>query len=36
MIIDGGCVYDVQELGYLFAFDLDKRQLYAQKNIDAL
>ena len=34
MIIDGGCVYNVAELGYLFAFDLDKRQLYAQKNID--
>ena len=36
MVIDGGCVYNVKELGYLFAFDLDKRQLYAQKNIDAL
>lgn len=34
MIIDGGCVYDVQELGYLFAFDLEKKQLYAQKNVD--
>lgn len=35
MVIDGGCVYDRFDLGYLFAFDLDKRQLYAQKNIEA-
>ncbi len=34
MVIDGGCVYNVQGLGYLFAFDLEKKQLYAQKNID--
>jgi len=34
MIIDGGCVYDARELGYLFAFDLRKRQLFAQNNID--
>ena len=34
MIIDGGCVYDTKELGYLFAFDLDKKQLYAQRSLD--
>ncbi len=36
MIIDGGCVYNVKELGYLLAFDLGKRHLFSQKNIDAL
>ncbi len=34
MIIDGGAVYDIPSLGYLFAFDLEKKQLYAQKNIE--
>ncbi len=36
MIIDGGCVYNVKELGYLFALDLDKKQLYEQKNIEKI
>ena len=34
MIIDGGCVYDRPSLGYLFAFDLEKRLLFAQNNLD--
>ena len=34
MIIDGGCVYDRADLGYLFAFDLQNRLLFAQNNID--
>ena len=34
MIIDGGCVYDRPGLGYLFAFDLKKRLLFAQNNLD--
>lgn len=34
LIIDGGAVYDIPNLGYLFAFDLQSQKLYAQKNIE--